>query len=142
MKPIFLSSIVVMLGIVTAIATGCTTLQSTAYTMPDGTKHLDQKLMVTAGGKLTDGLLDLSANATGADGSLWAVKSGTGAGGAESPDSLSQLLPAIVQMYSTGVAAGQEQALAEISAGLRTPGAAKTDLLNRLLDRVTIGGAK
>lgn len=87
--------LVILVLLAAATLPCCTTLQSTAYTMPDGTKRLDQKLMVTAGGKLTDGIMDMSAKAAGSDGSTWSVKSGTGAAKADTPDSGSQILEAV-----------------------------------------------
>jgi hypothetical protein len=87
------------IALVACIAS-CTTIQSTATQAPDGTKGLQQRVTVFAGGKLHDGMLDFRAVA-GPD--AWQVESGTTAEGATSPNTirdLSELLRSVAEMQA------------------------------------------
>ncbi len=119
---------------------GCVSRPVQVSLAPDGTLHMTKGFVATMGVKADQFKADTTVTRT-ADGGFRVVDGGTGAD-ASTPDTLSVVIPAIVQMYGMGVAAGNEQALAEISAGLRTPGAAKTDLLQRLLDKVSLGAGE
>lgn len=128
---------VLALGICCA---GCTTVQTTALyepaLTPDGspvavmdagghvvgiaaTKRLEQTIRVSAGGKVDEGMLNLTAESVAADGSNWTVKSGTNATGAQSPDVTGEILQFATSMASQAIGAYQATSLAQTQAATR-----------------------
>jgi len=127
-------------ALILLVASGCTTVRSTALyepvVGPDGapvaivdadgnvvgvaaTKRLEQIVKVSAGGKIEEGMLDFTAESIQSDGSNWAVSSGTRGANLSSPDVTGAILNFAQSMATQAIGAYQAVSTAEIEAGTR-----------------------